>query len=580
MSHSFQRSRIVLATSLGVLLASAAKPQEQDLGGTFFETVDVQIVNVDVIVTSDSGEPVMDLKAEDFAVFEDGQPMEIVNFLGPLDAHSTRPSVQRSTQPALGAPQRPPLTLAVFFDSATLMPGSRRRIAKEIDEFFEEALSPRDQIVILAADSRVEVVQEPTNDREAISRSLNELSKRSSGAPLSGAHFRRAIADVSADPGGASTGGAQSVPRGLLAQTAYQAIRTYAAEQHSQTLRTVAAMKDALGAFSVLPGPKALLYVGTGLTASPAQALMNLWRERFLDMGVSAQFDHLRTERLDFDATAHLRQLADTAAGYRIMFYTLMPPDSITGFHGVELRGIDAEGNRTWTAEYQSMEIVNRFDNLQHLARTTGGLAAQKGAADLMSLARRDFDTLYSLAYRRPEDSPSSGSHAIRVEVTRPGVALRYRHNYRNVTLEQRMMDRTRSALLLAETTNPMGIGVEFGVDRGQEDEVISVPVVVKIPMSQLTLLPDANGFSGRLSLYVGAQDSEGRITPISRDVLPLQIPRDELQAALARVGGYQFTLQLRREEHLVAVGIRDELGNQESIVRALYSPRLPEADS
>ena len=57
--------------------AAAAQTGAGDEQGdaTFFEAMDVNVVNVDVYVTGKDGEPVTDLTRDEFEVFEDGCPI-------------------------------------------------------------------------------------------------------------------------------------------------------------------------------------------------------------------------------------------------------------------------------------------------------------------------------------------------------------------------------------------------------------------------------------------------------------------------------------------------------------------------
>src|SRR5688500_7238812 len=69
--------RVRLALLAGLLVVccvlEAAPPQ-------FGELIEVNVVNVDVLVTDRDGRPVNDLRREDFEVLEDGKRIEITNF--------------------------------------------------------------------------------------------------------------------------------------------------------------------------------------------------------------------------------------------------------------------------------------------------------------------------------------------------------------------------------------------------------------------------------------------------------------------------------------------------------------------
>src|SRR5689334_8108116 len=73
-----------LSMSLPVISSPAylrlALALSQDSGQTFFESIDVNVVNVEVYVTDRDGKRVQGLTRDDFQVLEDGKPVEITNF--------------------------------------------------------------------------------------------------------------------------------------------------------------------------------------------------------------------------------------------------------------------------------------------------------------------------------------------------------------------------------------------------------------------------------------------------------------------------------------------------------------------
>src|SRR5688572_25929801 len=73
--------RLALALAAGLLpgLALAQAPPENP-EPTFFESIDVNVVNVEVYVTDKQGRRVQGLTRDDFQVLEDGKPVEITNF--------------------------------------------------------------------------------------------------------------------------------------------------------------------------------------------------------------------------------------------------------------------------------------------------------------------------------------------------------------------------------------------------------------------------------------------------------------------------------------------------------------------
>lgn len=93
-----------------------------------------------------------------------------------------------------------------------------------------------------------------------------------------------------------------------------------------------------------------------------------------------------------------------------------------------------------------------------------------------------------------------------------------------------------------------------------------------EVPLSRLVLVPGESVHEGRVTLFLGAQDSQGRLSPIQEIRVPIQVPVGD-SGALAQTAAYKATLELRPEAHRIAVSIRDELGNTDSAVVTDYTP-------
>ena len=52
-----------------------------------------------------------------------------------------------------------------------------------------------------------------------------------------------------------------------------------------------------------------------------------------------------------------------------------------------------------------------------------------------------------------------------------------------------------------------------------------------------------------------------------------MRVANDQVLAAMGQTVAYRTNLVLRSANHTVAVGVRDEIGNQGSTVTAAYSP-------
>src|SRR4029434_8849404 len=72
--------------------------------------INVNLVQVDAVVTDNKGQAVTDLKAEDFEVLQDGKAQAITNFtfIDVKDAAARSSVVRPAVQPKGGAPPPPP----------------------------------------------------------------------------------------------------------------------------------------------------------------------------------------------------------------------------------------------------------------------------------------------------------------------------------------------------------------------------------------------------------------------------------------------------------------------------------------
>src|SRR5512139_4062932 len=83
--------------SVSSLRAQAPSPTRPDL----LPAQQVEVVRVEVVVTQKRGRPKTGLRREDFAVFEDGKPQEIVQFLAFARPQPSPPSVPATAGPSL-----------------------------------------------------------------------------------------------------------------------------------------------------------------------------------------------------------------------------------------------------------------------------------------------------------------------------------------------------------------------------------------------------------------------------------------------------------------------------------------------
>jgi Ca-activated chloride channel family protein len=143
---------LLVATTLG-----ATGRQERPTGQGFSFKTGVDLVNVTATVTDASGRFVPGLRREDFIVYEDGKPQDVSQF----DA------------------ERVPVSLGLALDTSGSMLGEKIAAAQAaLNRFLVDLLGPQDEVFLYRFDSRPDLVQSWTVDRQAVIRALGLVQPR------------------------------------------------------------------------------------------------------------------------------------------------------------------------------------------------------------------------------------------------------------------------------------------------------------------------------------------------------------------------------------------------------------------
>jgi VWFA-related protein len=572
----------LLLSSLLPLAAGAQDKPATDDEPTFYESVDVQVVNLEVFVTDKSGQRITGLTKDDFQVLEDGKPVEITNFFAVGDAAEATPAAPETSQPAPSpapasaeaVPDEQRLHLAIVIDNLSISPQVRARLLDSLRKDVIPRLRPDDLALVAAYEgSTVEVVQGLTADKSALLAALDAVGQ---GAPrgVERAMERREIlnqidrADRPEDQGPGH--GADMAVND--ARQIYTGIRLYTQQRFNETRATLDALTGFVDGLAGLPGRKSLLYVGGGLSLRPGEAFFQAWLNKFPNLAESA--GALPSDGFEHDLTRFFEQLVQHANGNRVTFYTLGATE--------DLAGLSAEfgGSSSWTTQLATTEEMNLTESMRRLGDGTGGLASINAISPGPTLAHMldDFKAYYSLGYV-PQGKPDGKSRKLAVTVRgRRDLVVRHRDGRRERPNRERMTDRTLAALLLDPGANPLEVAVDFVRETKNAKGQLEVEALVKFPLGRLVLLPQGKFHEGKVSVWVSSRDRRGRSSPVQEIAIPIRVPNDQLLTALGQTAAYKMPLLLRPEEHRIAVAVRDELGNVDSALALSYKPGQIEA--
>ncbi len=564
---------IGIAGALGLLCGGAAGQPEADPLTTFVDTVDVEVVNVEVVVTDRKGRPVGGLTRGDFTISEAGEPVEITNFYA---VSGGVPAGEPPPREVVGGPSlpRPPhtlpedqrLNLVLYIDNYNIEPIERNRLLRQVEAFLRQRLEHGARIMVASFDrGGVKVLTPLTAEPETVFGALAEVERQVGERVHQAAARRRIIHDLES----ISPGDAESAV--LLADTRRQ-IELYAQETHAANRAGARVLKLFVSSLAGLPGRKALVHVSSGISMRPGEELFHAFSNALRNIqGPGPKgFDPI-TDSLTYDLSPEFKDLGRHANAQRVTFYTLNAAGG-TRFAAISAAYSGSAFSTTPVWGQGEAAILRENDNapLAYLAHLTGGTAIlNPNRFDrVVERLADDFDNFYSLGYlRHPE---STGSYRkLKVRVSRKGLEVRHRRGYRQKTLREKAEDRLYSALLAGGGDNALGIELELGQREGDGKRRSRLPLLVRVPISEITLLPLEETLEGRFLVFVAVRDAEGRMSDVKQTQLPLSIPQDGLRQALAQSFGYETELLLRRGPHRVAVGVHDLLSNVSSFVTA-----------
>lgn len=570
----------------------------------------------------ENGRPVA---IDHFLAVEGGEPVHLQGSVTALGGSAPEAAAEGEGQAPDAAGEGPaaepePLHLVLFVDQVSLSKPVRDRALTHLREVLDSSFAglregdDRARVMVVTNDREINVRQGFTADVDRIDRVLVDLESTQTAGFGADAELRslvRTIGDINSDRGnsavqvkrpGEALGGAFGAvdpsnpdtfnnqepaigdPRQReISQVQAQArsvmpqIIGYSERRQVEVRGTVDVLGRFLDSLAGLPGRKALLYVSGGLSMNPAQALIEAFEARIAGVDDLGRQSVLAREIERFDNTALFGELAERASAGGVTFYAVdaSPPGILSRGSAATTPGSGQGNEARFDGQFDRYEERNRHDGLQLVAEETGGRASL-ASADLDLALKSFFDDLenhYSLGYEvngyRPDET-----RELEVELTRSarrrlgrGIQVRHRRHVQDRTEEQRMSDRTLSALVMDVYENPLDIQVTTAEETPAENGNFAVPVEIRVPLGRLVLLPGESMHQAQVDVYVAVQDDRGRTSAVARQLCPIRIPNEELLVALGRDAGCGIRLLMRPGKQRIAVGVHDRIAARKSTV-------------
>ncbi len=552
---------VVVFVLCGLPLAAQTEEEAEkvasDLG--FSDSIEVNLVNIDVYVRDRKGVPVTDLRPEDFVVREDGEIREITNF-AVLDEKAFR-SYGGGQAPALrtaveheGAQSDPavdirPTWVVLYIDQENLHPLDRTRVLRRVREFVAESLIPPVQMMVVANEGSLKVKQAFTSDSREVISVIRGLGKYSGGwvnRESSRTELVERMRDLKAEKS-QSSGQTAKGNRQL-----FQEVIAYAREEAFTLNMSLGGLRQVVDMLAGIDGRKSIIYVSNGLPMPPGLGLMHEYATSFHDNSILAY-------RGRFEKQAQYRSLASGAASQEVIFHTLDAGGLEVNIGGGadSAYGSDPTSSQVGSSNFQA--------SLRFLAGQTGGIAVvnTNDVSGGLQQVRDDLYSYYSIGF------PARGAgrdtvHRLEVKVPgRSGLDIRHRDRFVHKSLETTVQNQVFSALLLGIDNNPMRVTIERQRPVPATGDLWTVPVQISVPMSSLALLPMGGDLVGHVVLVAGARDDGGNRSDVQREVHEIRVPAD------VDIQEQRWTLDSRflmeEGKHRIVVGVLDQITRKAS---------------
>ncbi len=541
-----------LALATAVTASSLRSQQTQDRAKQQVPVfrIESKLVLVDATVRDRQGRPIDDLRREDFTVYEDGVQQNVVTFSlekipVPLaDLPPQNPTAAASVSPEATAINlsESPLTeesaallkdkrlVILFFDLSSLQPEDLLRAVSTARQYVAEQTSLNDLLSLAVYDSSLDLVQDLTNDKELMLRTLDRIFATET---------EQSAVEELGDP---ETSDEVFVPDEVQ-------FNIFNTDRRLSALETLSKM------YGDLPERKSLIYFSGGF----------------------------RTTGVENDS--QIRSTVDAANAANLTFYTVDCRGLVALPPGGDASQKSPGGRSIFSGDAvrrQRASLASSQETLNTLAYDTGGAVFQdtNDLAPVFDRVWSDSQTYYVLGYYSSNIKEDGRFRKLRVSVSRPDVRLQHRPGY-FASKQFRLMTQSERERQLEEalavdrpfTEVPFILQADY---FRRDDTTNLVPLSIQLAGQGLQFEEKGNQRQAQFEFLAQVTDSRGKISGVSRDVVRVRLPAPT--ADRIRTGQILYTtqFQLRPGDYRLKVLIRDNSsGRIGSFEQALPVPQI-----
>jgi len=422
MSHFRYSVSLTLCTLL-CFGAAQFTAQQAPSGGVI--RIDVNLVQVDAVVTDSTGKAVTNLTRDDFEVYQDGelQKLTAFDFVTVKDRAAMLDRLRISVGPRpLPGGVPPPSnrtmlkredirrTLAFVVDDLALSFDSGVRVRDSLKKWVNYEMENGDLVAIVRTSAGMGSLQRFTTDKEMLFKAI-DLIRYQPG--------RVGVSSFAATNGAGPT--AVNPETGEVVDVSIDRSVFLDELEHAYLVGSLGAIQYVVRGLKDLPGRKSLILFSESMKFT------------FLEGPGLVRSASLTNATSD----ARIRKLADEANRSSVVIYAIDPrgvvnteltaEDNLTGLSDVEIGLVGA---------IRAERLIESQDGMIVLSQKTGGLFVRNNNDMTASLRQvvDDGDGYYLLGYQPDlftfEETRKSAFHSIKVRVKRPGLTVRSRTGF------------------------------------------------------------------------------------------------------------------------------------------------------
>lgn len=547
--------RPVFPGVLLLLLAVSGAGQAPPL----LESIEVRVVNVDVVVTDRAGNPVPNVTKDDFEILEENKHQSITNF---AEIRADTAVTAANAPPAASVAPPRPRSFMIFFDNGSIQPQMRKPLVDSLQRFVDQ-LRPPDVVSVVSWGRGIHIVAPLTSDKATLRTAMQQLATMA--LPTTVHNDLSRVQRQCTSSLNLARSGRIPMTAAYIECIGEARHETSAATLYSRQL--LQGIDIALAMIADAPGKRSLIVAGAQMPRNPGAAIYAWANQLFTPYLSGFNAPRERPEVRESEQQELSDQVGRRASERGVTLYTLA---------ATAAADMNDASSPDYTPDIGVAFLHQRDteDSFSAIASQTGGFMA--GTSQLpraLEAIDRETSSYYSLGYRPAGEW--RGPRVITVRMKNKEYVARTRRTISPRDADETMRDRVIANVFRAPEESKWKIAVRAGRPQRAGRGTFTVPIEVLMAPT-LTLLPQGNEVAGGYGVYISVGNESGALSDMFRHVQGVRMAKGDEGAFRAEPIVFTASLTVRGGENLLSVGVIDQMTNVAGFARAVVVAKEP----